>query len=101
MRNTEASSNTALSVWFRALAEARARPKGFSRMTRAPLAHPERPRPSTTVGNMLGGRGGAERLAQRGVGLGLAVVGVDVAEPLHELGEGGLVHGAVVGDALA
>jgi len=55
MRKMAFSSKTACSVRFSSRADSRSRPKGFSTTRRAPLAHPDLPRPSTTVANRLGG----------------------------------------------
>ena len=55
MRKIARSSKTLCAATFRACAEARSRPKGFSTMTRACFARPLLPRPSITVVNSEGG----------------------------------------------
>ena len=55
MRKIAGSGNTECNTRLSSCAEARSRPNGFSTMTRASLAQPDLPRPSTTVGNKLGG----------------------------------------------
>ena len=55
MRKIADSSNTSWMVLFRARADARSRPNGFSTTRRAPFAQPERSSPRTTTGNRLGG----------------------------------------------
>src|SRR5262245_14890275 len=107
MRKIADSSNTAWSVAFRACADWRSRPKGFSRITRAPRAQPELPRPlhhgreeARWNGEVVGRLGGvAQRRPQvlvRGLGL---VVAPHQAEPVGEPRERRLVDPAVLGDA--
>ncbi len=55
MRKIAGSGNTEWSTRLSSCADARSRPNGFSTMTRASFAQPDFPRPSTTVGNRLGG----------------------------------------------
>ena len=55
MRKMVRFGKIACRVWFRARAEARSRPKGFSITTRAPCALAVAARCSITTGNMLGG----------------------------------------------
>jgi len=55
MRKTSASSNAECRVAVSVRAESTSRPNGFSMITRASRAAPERSSPSITVGNTLGG----------------------------------------------
>src|ERR1700680_4066051 len=55
MRNTWDSSKTAWTVWFRARAEARSVPNGFSMITREFCARPESPSRPTTDPKAAGG----------------------------------------------
>ena len=55
MRKMSRSTKCALSTLFSAIADFRLRPKGFSTTMRESRLRPSPERPSTTVGNRLGG----------------------------------------------
>jgi hypothetical protein len=55
MRKTAGSGKDSWRIALRAFADARSRPNGFSTITRACAAQPDRARPDATVPNKLGG----------------------------------------------
>ena len=100
----EGGVQVASSCW----AEARSRPKGFSTITRAPLAQPDLSRPSIDGGEHAGRDGQvvrgmlrrAEQFAQRREGGRIVVIAVDVLQELDQFGEGGRIEAAVLGQAV-
>ena len=110
MRKMCSSGNAWCRVSFSLRAETRSRPNGFSRITRAFLAHPDcrqslhhhRKHAGRNRQVMRGRLRVAQLGAQAGVRLVVGVVAVDVVHQLAELLEGVLVHAAaVLGDAVA